>query len=494
MDTKSIKSILLSVYDKSGIDQLLPLLKQHHIKIYSTGGTFVYIQQLGYEAIEVETVTGFPSIFGGRVKTLHPAVFGGILARRDNERDKDELEKYAIPTIDCVVVDLYPFEKTVANAGTPDEIIEKIDIGGVSLIRAAAKNFTDVLVVPSQQNYATLLAVLQNEANTTLLQRRAMAKEAFAITSNYDKAINEWFCIDQPLRYGENPHQKAIFTGNFNDLFAQLNGKEISFNNMLDIDAGMNLMVEFAEPTIAILKHNNACGIASETTLLNAWHKALAGDPVAAFGGVIFCNEAVEANVASEINKLFFEVIVAPYYSSEALLILKEKKNRIILLQNGVYVPQLKNSRTILNGTLTQEFNNATTVAEILTPTTILAPNQQQIIDLIFANKVVKHLKSNGIALVKNKQLIGSGCGQTSRVDALKNAIEKAQQFNFDLTNAVMASDAFFPFADCVTIAHQAGINAVVHPGGSVKDKDSIDYCNKNNMILVTTGLRHFKH
>ncbi|MEY2829771.1 MAG: hypothetical protein RIQ33_1629 [Bacteroidota bacterium] len=493
-DTK-INSILISVFDKAGLEPILEQLHRLQIKIYSTGGTFEFIQSKGFEAIEVETITGYPSIFGGRVKTLHPAIFGGILSRRNNAQDKDELEKFAIPTIDCVMVDLYPFEKTVASGADEDSIIEKIDIGGISLIRGAAKNFNDVVIIPSQKHYSALENILlKNDGVSSLETRKQLAKEAFGVTSHYDTAIHNWFNPGEVLRYGENPHQKGIFQGNLNELFEQLNGKEISYNNLLDIDAAMGLIVEFSKPTVAILKHNNACGCASSNDICSAWIKALAGDPVAAFGGVVISNGTIDVKAAEEINKIFIEVIIAPRYDDAALQILKEKKNRIILVQKNLYVPQAVQSRTILNGHLVQDYNSRTITEADFTYCTNLKPNENEINDLLFANIINKHLKSNAITLAKNEQLIGSGCGQTSRIDALKGAIEKAKNFGFDLNGSVMASDAFFPFPDCVEVAHNAGITAVIQPGGSIKDKDSVGYCNENNVAMVMTGIRHFKH
>ncbi|MFM2224364.1 MAG: hypothetical protein RJA07_566 [Bacteroidota bacterium] len=495
MSERKIQSILISVFDKTGLETILSQLNRLQIKIYSTGGTYEFIRSKGFEAIEVETITGFPSIFGGRVKTLHPAIFGGILSRRNNAQDKDELEKYAIPTIDCVMVDLYPFEKTVASTSDEDTIIEKIDIGGISLIRAAAKNYNDVVIIPSQNHYSVLEGILTAQNGVTNLDvRKHLAKEAFGVTSHYDTAIHNWFNPGEVLRYGENPHQKGIFKGNLNELFEQLNGKEISYNNLLDIDAAMSLIVEFSKPTVAILKHNNACGCASADDICTAWVKALAGDPVAAFGGVVISNGHIDVQTAEEINKIFIEVIIAPSYDAAALQVLKEKKNRIILQQKTFYTPQLNQSRTILNGQLNQDYNSRIITEADFTYCTNTKPNSNEINDLIFANIINKHLKSNAITLAKNEQLIGSGCGQTSRIDALKGAVEKAKNFGFDLKGAVMASDAFFPFPDCVEVAHKAGVTAVIQPGGSIKDKDSVEYCNNNNMAMVMTGIRHFKH
>jgi phosphoribosylaminoimidazolecarboxamide formyltransferase/IMP cyclohydrolase len=505
MSERKINSILISVFDKEGLDTILERLNEQQIKIYSTGGTYEFIRQKGFNAIEVESVTGYPSIFGGRVKTLHPAIFGGILSRRDNAQDKDELEKYGIPMIDCVVVDLYPFEKTVAahnslsvgeGRGEVDEtIIEKIDIGGISLIRGAAKNFNDVVIIPSKAHYKALENILANQnGSSNLEQRKHLAAEAFGVTSHYDTAIHNWFNPGTILRYGENPHQQGFFKGDLTELFEQLNGKEISYNNLLDMDAAMGLIVEFSKPTVAILKHNNACGCASAENICEAWKRALAGDPVAAFGGVVICNGHIDLKTAEEIHKVFIEVLIAPSYDDDALALLKEKKNRIILKQKKLYVPQNKTTRTALNGSLIQDYNNKVITEADFNYCTNSKPTEGETRDLLFANIINKHLKSNAITLVKNEQLIGSGCGQTSRIDALKGAIEKAKNFGFDLKGAVMASDAFFPFPDCVQVAHEAGISAVIQPGGSVKDKESVGYCNANNLAMVMTGVRHFKH
>ncbi|MEN9332278.1 MAG: bifunctional phosphoribosylaminoimidazolecarboxamide formyltransferase/IMP cyclohydrolase PurH [Bacteroidota bacterium] len=452
----------------------------------------------------VENITGYPSILDGRVKTLHPAVFGGILAIRDNEEHKAQMEKYELPFIDLVVVDLYPFEKTVSSGASEEDIIEKIDIGGISLIRGAAKNFNDVVaknfndvvIIPSVNDYATLQSILDNQSATTSLEeRKKLAMRAFAVSSQYDGAIHSWFNKSENtvLRYGENPHQKASFSGDLNAMFEQLNGKELSYNNLLDVDAAMGLIQEFNDPTVAIIKHNNACGIASGNDIKNAWDRALAGDPVSAFGGVIAANQSIDKNTAEEINKLFFEILIAPGFSSEALEILKSKKNRIILLSKPFEFPQT-NRRSILNGELIQERDHHTETAADFNFVTDSKPSDQEIADLIFAAKVVKHTKSNAIVLVKNGQLCASGTGQTSRIDALQQAIAKANHFGFELNGAVMASDAFFPFPDCVEIAANAGITAVVQPGGSVKDQDSVDKCNELKISMVMTGFRHFKH
>ena len=504
---KKIKTALVSVFYKDGLDKILALLNENGVKFLSTGGTQSFIQSLGYECDAVEDLTGYPSILGGRVKTLHPKVFGGILNRRDNEGDKSQIAEYEIPEIDLVIVDLYPFEETVASGAAEDAIIEKIDIGGISLIRAAAKNFKDVVIVASKAQYEPLYERLQANggAETTLEDRKWFAKEAFAVSSAYDSHIFNYFDKDETsalrlpvngakvMRYGENPHQKGYFFGNFEEMFAQLHGKEISYNNLLDIDAAVNLIGDFTETTFAILKHNNACGLASRPTVVEAWKDALAGDPISAFGGVLITNAEVDKETAEEMNKIFFEVCIAPSYTEEALEVLKQKKNRIILVQKHNN-RQAMQYRTVLNGALGQERDSHIETPEELETVTTKAVAPEQIEDLLFANKIVKHSKSNAIVFAKNKQLYASGIGQTSRVDALRQAIAKAQSFGFDLNGAVMASDAFFPFPDCVEIAHQAGINAVIQPGGSVRDNESIEYCNNNNIAMVTTGFRHFKH
>ena len=504
---KKIKTALVSVFYKDGLDKILALLNENGVKFLSTGGTQSFIQSLGYECDAVEDLTGYPSILGGRVKTLHPKVFGGILNRRDNEGDKSQIAEYEIPEIDLVIVDLYPFEETVASGAAEDAIIEKIDIGGISLIRAAAKNFKDVVIVASKAQYEPLYERLQANggAETTLEDRKWFAKEAFAVSSAYDSHIFNYFDKDETsalrlpvngakvMRYGENPHQKGYFFGNFEEMFAQLHGKEISYNNLLDIDAAVNLIGDFTETTFAILKHNNACGLASRPTVVEAWKDALAGDPISAFGGVLITNAEVDKETAEEMNKIFFEVCIAPSYTEEALEVLKQKKNRIILVQKHNN-RQAMQYRTVLNGALGQERDSHIETPEELETVTTKAVAPEQIEDLLFANKIVKHSKSNAIVFAKNKQLYASGIGQTSRVDALKQAIEKAKSFGFDLNGAVMASDAFFPFADCVEIAHKAGIDAVIHPGGSIRDQESVDYCNQNEMSMVVTGIRHFKH
>ena len=506
-DIKKIKTALISVYHKDGLDEIIKLLHEDGVEFLSTGGTKSFIESLGYECQAVEDLTGYPSILGGRVKTLHPKIFGGILNRRDNTTDCQQVQQYAIPSIDLVIVDLYPFVDTVASGASDAEIIEKIDIGGISLIRAAAKNYNDVIIVASKAQYAPLAQLLkENGAKSNIEQRRWFAKEAFAVSSSYDSSIFSYFdgeekpsalriAIDDSkiMRYGENPHQKGMFFGDFDQMFTQVHGKEISYNNLLDIDAAVSLISEFNDTTFAILKHNNACGIASRESILDAWEDALAGDPVSAFGGVLITNTAIDAVTAEEINKIFFEVIIAPTYSEEALEILKQKKNRIILVQNCKNNTKMQ-FRSILNGALVQERDLKNETEEDLTQVTTSSVKPEQIEDLLFANKIVKHSKSNAIVLAKGKQLYASGIGQTSRVDALKQAIAKAQSFGFDLNGAVMASDAFFPFPDCVEIAHKAGVNAVIQPGGSVRDNESIEYCNQNGIAMVTTGIRHFKH
>lgn len=507
--TKQAKSALISVFDKTGLEPIIHKMNSLGITIYSTGGTESFIKNLGVDVIPVETVTEYPSIFGGRVKTLHPKIFGGILNRQDNDSDVSEMIQYAIPQLDIVIVDLYPFEKTVASGAIESDIIEKIDIGGISLIRAAAKNFKDVLCVSSVEQYPDLLDILVNsQGKTTLEQRKNFAAKAFQVSSHYDTAIFNYFNQTeeittlkisenkgQILRYGENPHQKGYFYGNFDNLFEKLHGKELSYNNLLDVDAAINLISEFKhdDPTFAILKHNNACGVATRKNIQEAYTAALAGDPVSAFGGILVSNTKIDSATASDINSLFFEVIIAPTYSDEALEILKEKKNRIILIQKNINLPETS-IRSCLNGYLVQDKDLKTDTSEDIKYVTNQKPNEEALEDLFFASKICKHTKSNTIVLAKNKQLLASGTGQTSRVDALRQAIEKAQSFEFDLSNAVMASDAFFPFPDCVEIADKAGITSVIQPGGSIKDQLTIDYCNEHNMAMVVTGTRHFKH
>jgi len=504
--TKKINNALISVFNKDGLHNILEKLHDGGVNFYSTGGTQEYIESLHYPCQSVESLTGYPSILGGRVKTLHPKVFGGILNRRDNESDKQQTAQYGIPEIDLVIVDLYPFQETVASEADEEEIIEKIDIGGISLIRAAAKNFNDVIVVASKEQYAPLESLLsENGVQSTLEERKWFAKEAFAVTSAYDTAIFNYFdnaegsCFRfaeddaKILRYGENPHQKGVFYGKFEALFEQLQGKEISYNNLLDIEAAVTLISEFDELTFAILKHNNACGIASRPTVKEAWNAALAGDPVSAYGGILICNASIDREAAEAINGLFFEVIIAPDYDTNALEILMQKKNRIILIQKANLQPKSQ-FRSLLNGVLAQDRDVSIQTENDLTTVTLKSPDKREINDLLFANKLVKHTKSNAIVLAKNKQLCAGGTGQTSRVDALKQAIEKANAFDFNLEGAVMASDAYFPFPDCVEIAGNAGITAVIQPGGSKRDNESIEYCNTHNMAMVMTGIRHFKH
>lgn len=510
---KKIKSALISVYYKDGLDVLIHTLAKQQVTFYSTGGTQAFIEGLGYPVIPVEELTSYPSILGGRVKTLHPKVFGGILARRENSEDLEQLKQYEIPELDLVVVDLYPFEETVKNYtslfenGIASEIIEKIDIGGISLIRAAAKNFNDTVIVSQKSQYAHLAQELESTNGATSLEfRQEYAKQAFAVSSHYDTLIHRYFSRQTPfetfkesflegetLRYGENPHQKGFFFGDINEVFDILNGKQLSYNNLVDIDAAVHLIAEFSTTTFAILKHTNACGVASRNSLKEAWIAALAADPVSAFGGVLVTNSKLDEATAIEIDKLFFEVLIAPEFDQEALAVLMKKKNRILLKQKVVNFPE-KQYKSLLNGVIVQDFDTKTETADELRTVTKISPTAEQIKDLLFAAKVAKHLKSNTIVLAKDQQLLGMGCGQTSRVDALQQAIHKANSFGFDLNGSVMASDAFFPFPDCVEIADKAGISAVIHPGGSIKDQDSIDYCDAHGMAMVLTGIRHFKH
>jgi phosphoribosylaminoimidazolecarboxamide formyltransferase / IMP cyclohydrolase len=509
-ELKKIKSALISVFYKDGLEPIVRKLHENNVKIYSTGGSRSFIEGLGVPVHTVEGLTGFPEILGGRVKTLHPKIFGGILNRRDNTTDQREINKFDIPEIDLVIVDLYPFEATVASGASHQDIIEKIDIGGISLIRAAAKNFKDVLIVPSVDRYAELLETLQNnDCATTLEDRQRFAMYAFAVSSHYDSHIFNYFSGQnnegsllrisennaQPLRYGENPHQKGVFYGDLNAFFDQLHGKELSYNNLLDVDAAIQLIRDFegAEPTFGILKHNNACGFASRPSLKEAYETALAADPVSAFGGILVCNATMDLETATLVNDLFCEVVIAPSFDDAALELLKSKKNRILLVDKGLPLPT-QNYRSALNGILVQDKDAKVETAADLTVQTITAPTAEQIDDLLFANKLVKHTKSNTIVLVKNRQLLASGTGQTSRVDALQQAIHKAKTFNFNLAGAVMASDAFFPFPDCVEIADNEGIKTVIQPGGSIKDELSINYCNDHGMSMVFTGVRHFKH
>ncbi|MBK6965148.1 MAG: bifunctional phosphoribosylaminoimidazolecarboxamide formyltransferase/IMP cyclohydrolase [Bacteroidales bacterium] len=502
-----ITSALISVFYKDGLEPLVRMLDKAGVTIYSTGGTFTFIESLGIKAHTVESLTDYPSILGGRVKTLHPKVFGGILGRRSLASDIAEMKQYQIPPFDLVVVDLYPFESTLASGAPHEDIIEKIDIGGISLIRAAAKNYRDVLVVPSSKHYGELEQILTaNNCTTTIDERLRFAAYAFAESSNYDSAIFNYMGEQsghrefrgtageaRKLRYGENPHQKGEFFGNLNEVFEQLHGKELSYNNLLDLDAAVSLIREFTETTFAILKHNNACGVATRPRLTDAWKAALAGDPVSAYGGVLITNTHIDDEAAAEINLLFFEIIVAPGFEKNALELLKSKKNRIIL-QAKSFDSQPKQFRTILNGVLQQDRDLKTETSSDFRVVTQSGPDSVAAKDLVFANIIVKHSKSNAIVLARGEQLLGSGVGQTSRVDAVKHAIDKAKAFGLDLNGAVMASDAFFPFADSVEIAHQAGITSVIQPGGSVRDEDTIDYCNKNNLSMVFTGSRHFKH
>ena len=504
---KKVRSALISVFYKDGLEPLVKLLNEQGVTIYTTGGTQDYIEKLGIPCVPVESVTDYPSILGGRVKTLHPKIFGGILARRSNEKDLIEMKEYEIPQIDMVIVDLYPFEETVANTKDEKLIIEKIDIGGPSMIRAAAKNFSDLLVVASRTDYDQVIELLKSQdCSTSIEQRKSYAAKAFQVVGHYDVAISNFFNpanedhflysagTPKVMRYGENPHQKGIFFGSLTSLFNQLNGKELSYNNLVDVDAAIQLIEEFkneAEATFAIIKHTNVCGIASRSTVINAWLDALAGDPESAFGGVLVCNKQIDKSTAEQINEIFFEVLIAPSYDSNALEILTSKKNRILLEQKQFELNKSQ-FKSLLNGVLMQDTDEGN--IEKWEESGGRNTTEAEKSDLLFANKVCKHLKSNAIALVKNKQLIGKGCGQTSRIDSLRQAIEKSKQFNFNLKGAVMASDAFFPFNDCVKMGHAEGIEAFIQPGGSIRDKDSIDYCKEQQIAMVITGLRHFKH
>jgi len=502
-----IGSALISVFDKDGLAPIIKKLDALGVTLYSTGGTEKFIQELGYNVVAVEDITSYPSILGGRVKTLHPKVFGGILNRQNVASDQEELKQYEIPQIDLVIVDLYPFEKTLASGASEQDIVEKIDIGGISLIRASAKNFKDTFTVSSMDQYDAFLEILsENNGTTSMEQRKKFAAKSFNISSHYDTAIFNYFnedevvykaseTVSKTLRYGENPHQKGYFFGNLDDMFDKLHGKELSYNNLLDVDAAVNLMNEFLgeAPTFAVLKHNNACGFAQRNTIKQAYLDALAGDPVSAFGGVLISNTEIDAETAAEIHTLFCEVVIAPSYTEEALSLLKGKKNRVLLIQKSTVLP-IQNVRTALNGLLVQDKDCITDAVEDFTYATNTKPSDTELKDLLFASKICKHTKSNTIVFTKNNQLLASGTGQTSRVDALTQAIEKANNFGFDLNGAVMASDAFFPFPDCVEIAGKAGIKSVIQPGGSIKDQLSIDYCNAHNISMVLTGTRHFKH
>lgn len=508
MQPKKISSALISVYSKENLEPIVKLLNDQGVQIYSTGGTQSFIENLGVNVTAVESVTGYPSILGGRVKTLHPKVFGGILNRRENQSDIQEVDEYGIPNMDLVIVDLYPFEDTVASGASEDDIIEKIDIGGIALIRAAAKNFQDVVIVPSMNQYSLLEGILsEKQGFTDLADRKKFAAHAFDVSSHYDSAIFNYFNQEadinshkssiqngNTLRYGENPHQKGVFYGDLTKMFEQLNGKELSYNNLVDIDAAVGLIDEFKDETaVAILKHNNACGMATAESLKDAYLKALAADPVSAFGGVIISTKEIDEATATELNSLFFEVLIAPSFSSEALEILKSKKNRILLLRKETELPN-KLVKTLLNGVIEQDKDSKTESANDLSVATKKQPTPEEVKALIFAAKVCKHTKSNTIVFSNDNQLFASGVGQTSRVDSLNQAIQKAKNFNFDLNGAVMASDAFFPFPDCVEIANKVGVKCVIQPGGSIKDQLSIDYCDANDISMVFTGIRHFKH
>lgn len=508
LNNKRIKSALISVFDKTGLEPVIKELHKNNVVIYSTGGTQAFIESLGVPVERVEDLTSYPSILGGRVKTLHPKIFGAILNRRDNAQDAEQLKTFDIPEIDLVVVDLYPFEATVASGASNEEIIEKIDVGGISLIRAAAKNYNDVVIISMQSQYGDLVQILENqEGFTTLTQRKAFAGDAFHVSSHYDTLIHNYFCDgdsryfkqsiiqSNELRYGENPHQKGFFFGDLDAMFTKISGKELSFNNLLDVDAAVNLMEEFKtdRPTFAILKHNNPCGIATRDSIEAAYNDALKADPVSAFGGILISNTSVTEELANLMNDLFFEVLIAPVFEQTAIEILTAKKNRILLIQHAQELPK-KQFRSALNGVLVQDKDLKTERETDLKVVTNRSPEENETSDLLFANKIVKHVKSNTIVLAKNDQMLACGTGQTSRVDALNQAIHKAKQFGFDLKGASMSSDAFFPFPDCVEIAHKAGITAVIQPGGSIKDELSIAYCNDNNLAMIFTGTRHFKH
>lgn len=507
MSNRKITRALISVFYKDNLEPIVHLLGKSGVEFVSTGGTQEFIEKLGYPVTPVERLTGFPSIFGGRVKTLHPAVFGGILYRRDDAVDVKQAGEFNIAPIDLVIVDLYPFEETVAKGGSEEDIIEKIDIGGISLIRGAAKNYNDVLIVASRNQYGQLQSLLENKnCSTDLADRRQFAAMAFDVTSHYDSAIFSYFNAEagldsfkksiqsgRTLRYGENPHQQGKFYGQLDELFDQLNGKELSYNNLVDVDAAVNLVQEFEHTAFVIIKHTNACGVATGKTVAEAYVKAFQADTVSAFGGVLATNTAIDKAAAEEINKLFFEILIAPAYDADALELLKSKKNRMILVQKQK-LTETKQFKSLLNGVIEQDLDLKTDGVSDLKVVTHRAPESAEVNALLFASKIAKHTKSNTIVLAVEGQLLASGVGQTSRVDALKQAIEKAKSFGFSLEGSVMASDAFFPFADCVEIAHQQGIKAVIQPGGSVRDQDSIDFCNQHNMAMVFTGVRHFKH
>lgn len=507
MSSKTIQSALISVFYKDHLDQIVNLLHQQGVTIYSTGGTLKFIQDMGIEAIAVETLTGFPEILDGRVKTLHPTVFGGILARRDNAKDQAQLAQHNIPLIDLVIVDLYPFEETVKQTSDQAEIIEKIDIGGISLIRAAAKNFNDTLIVSDRNQYQALIELLETKKGITSIEdRKLFATKAFMTSSHYDTQIFNYFNQQahlpvykasilqaKTLRYGENPHQSGTFYGDLNEVFDILNGKELSYNNLVDLEAALQLVAEFKDPTFAIIKHTNACGLATRDTISEAYTAAFASDTISAFGGVLASNRNIDLATANQMNSLFFELVAAPDFDADALAVLKQKKNRIIVkVKQTIQNPVLY--KTLLNGVLAQQSDWSTETKKDFKVVTNLSPTEQELTDLEFAIIAVKHLKSNGIAIVKNQQILGMGCGQTSRVDALEFAIKKAKAFGFDTTGAVIASEAFFPFPDCVAIANTAGIKAIAQPGGSIKDQDSIDAANVNGQAMVLTGIRHFKH
>ncbi len=507
MSDIKIKRAFVSVYYKDGLEAIVKKLSELGVTIISTGGSWDFITAAGVPTGKVEEITTYPSILGGRVKTMHPGVFGGILARRENETDMKQVAEYNIPLFDLVIVDLYPFEETVASDATDQEIIEKIDIGGISLIRAGAKNWADVLIVSSRNQYGSLMEILENGRGTVSTDERyRFALEAFAMTSHYDTAIFNWFnrngdatvfsksiTESHILRYGENPHQKGVFFGDLDRVFVQLHGKEISYNNLLDIESAINLIDEFEEVTCAVIKHNNACGVASRPALKEAWDDALACDPVSAYGGVVIVNREIDDIAAAEMDKVFLEVVMAPSFTPGAVKILSSKKNRIILQRKSAG-NEKASFRSMLGGVLWQDRDGSTETASMMKPVTGRHPTEEEYDDMVFANKIVKHSRSNAIVLARGRQLCASGIGQTSRIDALRQAINKAQAFGFSLEGAVMASDAYFPFADSVTTAHEAGISAVVQPGGSVRDQESIDYCNKTGVAMVFTGVRHFKH